>query len=203
MKQHKQGGLFGAVTWLTVAAGIMFTGFSLPAAAEWYGAVNIGNSKLDEDICSELIALGVPNCSEDLKDTGWKLAFGNQLNPNAAIEFGYVDLGEAKFSASDPGGSVTCSADATAFTAGVVGSLPVTKEFSFTGRAGLFRWDSDGSCSGVVNLSDSDSGTDLTFGVGVRFDFTQTVGLRGEWERFDVDDSDIDLISLGLIFRFK
>jgi OOP family OmpA-OmpF porin len=198
VKQHKQTGLYRAVTRLSVTAGIMLAGFSLPAAAEWYGAVNIGESKLDEEICQ-----GLPGCSEDLKDTGWKLAIGNQFNANAAIEFGYVDLGEAKASASGPGGSVTCKADAAGFNAGIVGSLPVTKEFSFTGRIGLFRWDSDGSCSGVIELSESDSGTDLTFGVGIRYDFTQSVGLRGEWERFDVDDSDIDLLSLGLIFKFK
>jgi OOP family OmpA-OmpF porin len=198
MKQNKQGGSFGAVTRLSIAATVMFAGLSLPAAAEWYGVVNIGESELDEEICQ-----GVPGCSEDLKDTGWKLAIGNQFNANAAIEFGYVDLGEAKASASGPGGSLTCQADASGFNAGIVGGLPVSKEFSFTGRIGLFRWDSDGSCSGVVNLSGSDSGTDLTFGVGVRYDFTQSVGLRGEWERFDVDDSDIDLLSLGLIFMFK
>jgi OOP family OmpA-OmpF porin len=193
MKQQKQTGLCKTVTRLAIST-VVLVGFSLPVSADWYGAISFGESELSEDVCA-----GLAGCSEDLKDTGWKLAVGNQLNTNAAVEFGYVDLGEASASAA----GVTCKADAKGFQASLVGSLPTTNQFSFTGRVGLFRWDADGSCSGAVSLSGSDSGTDLTFGVGVRYDMTKTVSLRGEWERFDVDDDDIDLLSLGLMFMFK
>ncbi len=203
MKHHKQNSLHKVVARVTVISTVVLAGFSFPASADWYGAVNMGNSEVDESSCGDLISLGVPSCSEDLKDTGWKLAVGNQFNTNAAVEFGYADLGEAKISLSGPGGSATCKGGTTAFTAGIAGSLPATKELSFTGRVGLARWDLDGSCSGVVSLSYSDSGTDLTFGVGARYDITKTVGLRGEWERFDVDDADLNLLSFGLIFMFK
>jgi opacity protein-like surface antigen len=45
-------------------------------------------------------------------------------------------------------------------------------------------------------------------GLGAQYDFTRTVGVRGEWERyFDAGSSntakgDIDLFSLNLIFKF-
>jgi OOP family OmpA-OmpF porin len=200
MKQHKKARLCGAVTKLTMVAGIMFAGFSLPSAADWYGAVDLGQTDLQEDVCGDLTALGFTPCSEDKTDTGWKLAVGNQFNANAALEFGYADLGEAKFNAAGVG----CSLEANGFHASLVGSLPMANQFSFTGRVGLFSWDADVSCSaGGASASADESGTDLTFGVGVRYDMTKSVGLRGGWERFDLDDADVDLLSLGLIFSFK
>jgi OOP family OmpA-OmpF porin len=200
MKQHKQTGLYGVVAKLTVVAGIMLGGFSLPASADWYGAASMGQTDLQEDICSDLTALGFTPCSEDNTDTGWKLAVGNQFNTNAALEFGYIDLGEAKFTAAGVG----CSLEADGFQAALVGSLPMANQFAFTGRVGLFRWDADVSCSaGGASASTDESGTDLTFGVGVRYDMTKTVGIRAEWERFDMDDVDVDMLSLGLLFSFK
>lgn len=200
MKQDKQSGLFGAVARMAVAAGIMFAGFSLPASADWYGAASLGRTDLQENVCSDLSALGFTPCNEDNTDTGWKLAVGNQFNANAALEFGYADLGEAKFTAAGVG----CSLEANGFHASLVGNLPMANQFSFTGRVGLFRWDADISCSaGGASASADESGTDLTFGVGVRYDMTKSVGLRGEWERFDLDDADVDMLSLGLIFSFK
>jgi OOP family OmpA-OmpF porin len=57
--------------------------------------------------------------------------------------------------------------------------------------------------------SESASGTGLSYGIGLQYDFTNTTGLRLDWERFaDVGDedktgqSDVDMLSAGLVFRF-
>ena len=201
MKHHKQNGLHGVVAGLTVISAVVLAGFSLPASAEeWYGAASLGQTKIQENVCGDLSALGYRPCSEDLTDTGLKLAIGNQFTPNAALEFGYADLGEGKVTAA----GVSCKVDANGFGASLVGSLPVANQFSFTGRVGLFFWDANVTCSaGAVSVSDSDSGTDLAFGVGARYDITKTVSLRGEWEQYNLDDTDVDMLSLGLMVKFK
>ena len=207
-------------------AAVLILGLAaLPSVAQaegWYGGVGFGNSKVKDDIiCSDAPSFFDPgySCSSDNTDTGWKIFIGNQFNKNAAVEFGYVDLGKITFSASGNvlGTPVSLSGDGKAkgLNLALVGSLPVTNEFAVLGRIGLFRWDADLSVSGNIGGfsgagSDSASGTDLTFGVGAQYDFTKSAGVRVEWERFkDVGDdsttgqSDIDLLSLSLIFRFQ
>lgn len=79
--------------------------------------------------------------------------------------------------------------------------------FSLLGRVGIARWDDDAQATvGASSVSDSDSGTDPTFGLGVQFSFSKTFGLRIEWERFsDIDDegpSDVDLLSASVVVKF-
>jgi OOP family OmpA-OmpF porin len=195
---------------------------SIAQAEGWYGGVGFGNSKIKDDtFCSDASSLFDPgsSCSSDDTDTGWKVFIGNQFNKNAAIEFGYIDLGKSTGSVSGTvlGIPATANADGEAkgFNLALVGSLPVSNEFSVLGRIGLFRWDVDVSASANVggfpgSASDSASGTDLTFGVGAQYDFSKSAGVRVEWETFqDVGDqdstgqSDIELLSLSLVFRFQ
>lgn len=202
MEQLKSIGLCRVAPRLAILLAVGLTTLSIPAgAAEWYGAASLGRTELQENVCGDLSALGYRPCSEDMTDTGLKLAIGNQFTPNVALEFGYTDLGEAKVSAL----GVTCKGDADGFGASVVGSLPVANQFSFTGRVGLFRSDANITCSaGAASVSASDSDIKLTFGVGARYDITKTVGVRGEWERFDLGDyGDVDMLSLGVVVKFK
>ena len=60
-----------------------------------------------------------------------------------------------------------------------------------------------------MGVSANESNTDLTFGFGLRYDLNKSVGVRAEWQRYgDVGggdiggESDVDVISLGVIFRF-
>lgn len=212
--------------WRVLFAGVFFATSiaisSVAQAAGWYGGVGFGNSKIKDDtFCSDAASLFDPgsSCSSDDTDTGWKVFIGNQFNKNAAIEFGYIDLGKTTGSASGTvlGIPTTASADGEAkgFNLSFVGSLPVSNEFSVLGRIGLFRWDVDVSASANVggfpaSVSDSATGTDFTFGIGAQYDFSKSAGVRVEWETFqDVGDqdstgqSDVELLSLSLVFRFQ
>jgi OOP family OmpA-OmpF porin len=213
---------------LSLSAAVLILGLaatpSMALAEGWYGGLGFGNTKAKDDTtCSDLSGILDPgySCSTDDKDTGKKVFVGYQFNKNGAVEFGYVDLGKFTASASGtvtpPGITVSASGDTKAkgFNVTLVGSLPVTNEFAVLGRIGLFRWDVDASASasgGGVSAGGSDSatGADLTFGVGAQYDFSKTVGARVEWERFqDLGDqgttgqSDVDLLSLSLVFRFQ
>lgn len=177
---------------------------SMAQAQGWYGGVGFGQSKVDI-VCDLDIT-----CSSDDTDTGWKLFIGNQLNPNAAIEFGYVDLGQAKASGTDSFLGVTSvDFESTGFNLALVGFLPVGNAANLIGKVGMFRWDMDVNASSSVfgSGSASDSGTDLMFGLGASFDIGKTTAVRIEWEQFtdvgDVDGGDVDLLSASLVFRFQ
>ena len=48
----------------------------------------------------------------------------------------------------------------------------------------------------------TDSGNDFTFGVGVEMALSQMFVVTGAWQRFDIADTDVDMLSLGVRLRF-
>jgi opacity protein-like surface antigen len=63
-------------------------------------------------------------------------------------------------------------------------------------------WEAEASdTTGGAPFSEKADGTDLSFGLGVSYSFTRNLSVRAEWERFDVD-ADVDLLSVGLVYRF-
>lgn len=189
-----------------------------PAMAQtggWYGGLGVGQTKINDfnSVCGDVLSLlpAGSSCSSDDKDNGLKVFAGNQFNQNGAIEFGYIDLGKGSISVSGPGVGGTATWEATGFNLGLVGTLPVNQAFGVLGRIGIFAWNLDFNVNGLGgSASESASGTDLTYGVGMKYDFNKTTGMRFEWEKFkDVGDQnttgqgDIDLLSLSLVFRFQ
>ena len=153
------------------------------------------------------------NISCDEKDSAWKIFGGYQINRNLAVELGYADLGES--AASGTVGAITVDArfEVTVFELSAVGMLPIMDRLSLFGRAGLYRSDVELSGTGrlgatTVPVSSSDDNIDFTFGLGVRYDVTRNIGVRAEWQRYlgvggdDTGESDIDLLSIGVLFRF-
>jgi OmpA-OmpF porin, OOP family len=182
---------------LGFAGAMVFTGAAVAQDTGFYAGLSLGQSKAD-DACTGVSGLGI---SCDDKDTAWKILGGYQFNRNFAVEFGYTDLGEV--SASGPGGSA--SIETTAFEVVAVGMMPIADKFSIYGKLGMYRGETDASGPGG---SISESTTDLTFGVGVRYDFTRNLGVRAEWQKYsdvgggDIGEADIDVISVGVIWRF-
>ena len=54
-----------------------------------------------------------------------------------------------------------------------------------------------------------ENGTDLSFGLGLEFDLSRfealppDMALGLDWQRFKIDDEEIDLFSLGFSYRFQ
>jgi OOP family OmpA-OmpF porin len=171
-----------------------------PAMAQdqgWYAGLHFGEAK-GKDACEGISGPGV-TCDD--KDTAFRVLGGYQFNKNLAVELGYTDLGEV--SASGPGGSA--SVEATAWEVVAIGAWPFTPQFSVYGKLGFYRGETDGTAPG---FSESESNTDLTYGIGVRWDFTRNLGLRAEYQIYDsvgggnIGESDVDVISIGLIWKF-
>ena len=150
----------------------------------WYIGFGIGQSKFKGACCDDT-------------DTAGKILGGYQFSRNFDFELGYADLGQAK------SGNVTFGAKG--FEATGVGMLPLGRGFSALARGGLFIWNADLKTPGS---SVDATGTDLTYGLGLKFDFNRDFSARVEWQRYkDVGDvnktgqSDIDFIGASLVYR--
>jgi len=110
-----------------------------------------------------------------------------------AIEAAYNDFGSQEGDVL----LVPAEVDATGLSAFVVGGFDFGI-FGIFAKAGMVSWDADLNIGG---LKDSDDGTDPAYGVGARLMFS-SLEARLEYEVFDFDDVDLDMVSLGLIWRF-
>ena len=82
----------------------------------------------------------------------------------------------------------------------VDGSYPINDSFSLFGKLGVLSWELESDIEGLVSL-DKESGTDVFFGLGGDYNLSENLSIRTEWERYDIENTDFDLWSLGIIFR--
>ena len=130
-------------------------------------------------------------------DGSYKVFGGFRFLKFLGVEGSYVDFG----SPSDSSGGTDVKVDATAWDAFAVGVLPLGSHFEIFAKLGLVVWDTDTAIEGLG--SDSDSGTDSTYGAGVAFIFGKHLGVRAEYERFEIENTDkVDMVSIGADFRF-
>ena len=88
--------------------------------------------------------------------------------------------------------------DATGLSAFGVAGLDFGVIGAFA-KVGVVRWDGKSS---YLGMSDSSSGTDSAYGVGIRFNIS-SIELRGEYERFDIKDvNNMNMVSVGILWRF-
>lgn len=163
----------------------------------WYGGLGLGRSFADPP--------GIGTATDD-RDNAWKAFGGYQFNRYFGVEGGYVDLGS---SASFGGPGNSARFDSQAWHATAVGSLPINPQFALTGKLGFARTETDASgVRGGIPIGGTDNHTGPTYGLGLRYDFTQHVGIRGDWDRYRVggggfgDTSDTDVYSVSAVFRF-
>ena len=132
----------------------------------------------------------------DESDTSWK-AFGGFIFDvpvvDFAIEAAYLDFGSQ-------GGDILqipAAVDATGLGAfGLVGlDFGV---FGMFAKVGYVSWDADLELGG---LSDSDDGTDPGYGIGFRLNFS-SLEVRAEYELFEFEDADVDMATVGVVWRF-
>jgi len=161
-------------------------------AQEGFVGLGVGSSSLVDDNDA------MPAANVDDSDTGWKIFGGYSFNEFLALEVGYVDFGEF--------GAATGSWEASSINVSALGTWPLGSEFSLLGKVGANRWDAErrlGATSG------DDNGTDVLYGIGLQYDFTDRINGRFEWERFAsvgepavTGESDLDLLSVSVAYKF-
>jgi hypothetical protein len=128
--------------------------------------------------------------SDSLDDNSFKLIVGIRPLDWLAVEANYIDIG----SASDSGFSL--DAKATTVSALAIAEFAVVDLYA---RVGMANWKLDASVAGVG--SSSDDGWEPTYGVGVGAHFG-SIGVRAEYERFSMDDYDLDVNTVSLSFTY-
>jgi OmpA-OmpF porin, OOP family len=188
---------------LSVALGLTAPSVGMAQDAGWYAGASIGQSKYD-GFCTNLN----PGVSCEDTDTALRVFGGFRINRHFAVELGYHQLGEA--TATAPSGS-TLGFEATTFELLGLGIVPLGDRFSVYGKVGLYAGDTKVSANG---FSTSPSRNDLTYGIGAQYDFTPNLGVRAEWQRYqdlgsfdlmgvNLFEGDVDVMSIGLVYRFR
>lgn len=145
-------------------------------------------------------------------DSGNRLRLGYKPSRFFAVEGEYVDFARNANDIFASPGNLYSQFRSTGFGVDTIAMLPLWR-FSFYGRMGAYRGDVRGFGYGSTALLSADPfnrGTRLRYGMGVRYDFTRSLGVRAELERhapwaspFATDgDSNDPQLSVGLSWRF-
>lgn len=144
-----------------------------------YAGISVGNASPDSNGVDSAI--------------GWKIFGGYALNEILAVEGGYTSFGEMD-------GSAASSAEPTGFEVAAVGNYPFNSQFSIFGKVGLLAWDLEKN--NIDGSSDNSTGTDIFIGVGGQYEISGNLAIRAGWERYTVEDGDIDFLSASAVFGF-
>jgi len=196
---------------------------TVPAFAEsdpgyFYGGASIGQSRSkidDARITAGLLSQGLVTSamSDDEQALAWKAFGGYQLNRYIGLEAGYFSLGHFGFTSTTvPAGTLDGRIKLHGINLDLVGTLPITERFSVLARVGAQHAsarDSFHGSGGVVVLAPnpSKSETNVKFGAGLQYAFTPNLMMRGEVERYRINDAvgnhgDVNMVSVGLVFAF-
>jgi hypothetical protein len=142
-------------------------------------------------------------------DNGYRFRLGYKYSRYLSVEGEFSDLARPSDPFANPA-SLASAFRSTGFGIDTVATLPVAR-FSFYGRMGAYRGDRNGFMSSSPSLL-SDNGTRGTrwrYGLGMRYDFTQSFGVRAELERHSnalgsplAGDIDADQVTVGVSWRW-
>lgn len=142
--------------------------------------------------------------STDLRDGLFSLGAGVFLGPYAAAELRYMDVGGY----GGTSGTSSFTVKGSGIALGVLGMLPVSETLSLYARIDTVSLRARGQLTtGGATGSGSDSTNPLGLGLGVQYQMSNDVALRGHIERlskvdFYTDKDDIDSIGMSLLGAF-
>lgn len=187
------------------------------ANSAWYIGAGVGQSRatIDEPrLRASLAANGetVTGFSKDQRDTGYKLFVGRQLNQYFAVEAGYFDLGKFDFKSTTSGnGVLNGEAGFRGVNLDLLGQLPLSQRLSLLGRVGMHYTKTNTEFSGnrllgSTNTHASERKLNAKLGLGLEYKFSEALALRGEVERYRLNDAvgnrgDADLYSVSLVYK--
>lgn len=170
------------------------------------------------------------------------LTMGLRFNDTISVEVGYTDFGSFSnpaaltdalfFQDVDPETEertllevdalveTEAEYEATAVTASLIGSWPLSRRWNVYGKLGLTAWDVESAFAGTVVYSGdsegqqgvsadlSDTGSNFFYGAGLLYRFNLSYGAKLEYQRFKLSpdifssDATIDNVSVGLRLYF-
>ncbi len=167
----------------------------VPALASWYAGLTIGGANvIDAPDVVPVAGATASSVVSDERDPGVKVLAGyrfhrNFLNADVRVIGLFLDA---------------------------VGLLPLGANFTALAKAGIAGTETRTYRSVSGNVTPAPEATtnqtsddaSLKYGLGLQYDLGRTAMVRAEWERFTglggagAGDFDLDLYSVGLLFRF-
>lgn len=144
-------------------------------------------------------------------DAGYRLKLGYKYSRYFSVEGQLVDTGRSQANPFANTSVLAPSFRTTGFGIDTVATLPLWR-FSFYGRLGAYHGEGTGGAFAPYTTSlVSDPmfrGTRLRAGLGLRYDFTRTLGVKAEFERQSplgasfASEAESDHLSVGVRWRF-
>ncbi|HJY76352.1 MAG TPA: outer membrane beta-barrel protein [Burkholderiales bacterium] len=180
---------------LGVLVGALFISSASAADSGFYLGIGAGQGKIRDDPASPS---GIGTVNFDAEDTSYKLFAGYRLGAlpflDFAFEGGYMDFG--KPSQTFSGQRVEYKLHG--FDAAGLAIFPLGP-IDLYGKLGALSWSSDKTIGGSTA---SKTGSNAFYGVGVGLRLG-ALGLRAEYERFDIGDLDrVEMYSLNALIQF-
>lgn len=187
--------MIGKAILTSTALGLSMAPLAALADSGFYIGASAGGATLEADINEPTLPQLPSSIDED--DTAFKVFGGYRFDLpliDLGVEAGYVDFGEPDI---DIVGELL-TVETTGITVWGVASLDAGLIDVF-GKLGLISWDVDAS---FLDEGFGDDGTDLGYGLGAAFNLGP-LQIRGEYELYDLDDTDVSMLSLGLAYQFN
>ena len=191
LEELKMKNIVGFISLILIAVNT-----SVYAEQSFYAGASIGQSYVEEN---NVLA------GEDFDDEefAFKAFAGYRFHKNFAVELDYLDYGEPEDNIL---GIDTEIDDLYAVAIYGVGILPLTEKFELFVKLGAAYWDGEAKASVMgVSATSDENGTELAYGLGASFAFTDKFALRAEYEEIDIDSDDLTtlgMLTIGGEFRF-
>lgn len=177
------------------------------AVAEWY----IGAETIENRAIPTLDSLSGDSFSEKsyIEDKGLSLTGGYRSSQYFSVQLEYQD--EMSFGLDDmftgsslwfPETNVTNFESNALFLSGI-SSYPINDQGALYMKGGIYNWEVESDLFETGNsLLPTTQGTDIFYGLGANYDLNARFGVSAEWERYELDESEVDFLSTELKFKF-
>lgn len=165
---------------ITLASSIFFSTANAVEFDDFYTGISVVQTYVDER-------------GFDEDTTGGKIFGGYKINQFFSIEASYYDFDEIE--------SQQSALEIDGVSLSVIASLPATDHLSIFAKAGAHDWDTQAR-GNITSLLSRDSDTDAFYGIGVKYELTDSLSLQAEAERYEVEEIDLDVASIGFAFNF-
>jgi long-chain fatty acid transport protein len=158
----------------------------------WYAGFGFGQSRYRNPVPSAVTA--------NTRTEGWKVYTGYQFNKYLGAEGGYANLNDMTAHTS----TAIVNTHSNAWTLAAVGAYPLTDKFSVMAKLGAayVLTSTNTKVGAALSKRTGDDSYQPYYGVGVKYALLDNVDLRAEWERFDLDHYNIDLMTAGFAVKF-
>jgi len=214
----------------TAFATLFFTTASFATFAEteysdkYY--VTVGMMKVTTDALNNVSGTGITIDDEDSVPT---ITIGYPIDDNLSLEAGVIGAADvsATFSGGETGtlrgkaytitGTVTVKAETDkSYILGAKYTNAASDNIDLYGKAGILFWDLKGVASGgatvvyggtTTTITGShqiyqNDGNDFYYGIGGSYKLNQTTSVNVDYLKMEVDDADVDGLSLAVTFDF-